>query len=159
MKLYLVQHGEAKPKEEDPDRPLTDAGRGDVEAVAAFLATQPELRLARILHSGKTRARQTAELLGARLSVREGVQEADGLDPLADPATWGARLADLEEDLMLVGHLPHLSRLASLLLCGDAGREIVRFRQGGVVSLGRDEALVWSLRWIVVPELVRTLVR
>lgn len=155
MRLYLVQHGESKSKEEDPDRPLTDAGRADVAAVAAFLAAQPEIRLGRILHSGKTRARQTAEILGERLSVREGVEAADGLDPLADAGVWAARLGGLEEDLMLVGHLPHLSRLASLLLCGDADRELVRFRQGGVVSLGRDEALAWSVRWMVVPELVR----
>jgi len=29
--LYLVQHGEAKPKSEDPDRPLTDTGRETVQ--------------------------------------------------------------------------------------------------------------------------------
>ena len=30
MRLYLVQHGEAKPEEEDPERPLTDRGASDV---------------------------------------------------------------------------------------------------------------------------------
>ena len=27
MQLYLVQHGEVKPKEADPDRPLTECRR------------------------------------------------------------------------------------------------------------------------------------
>jgi len=35
MKLYLVQHGEANSKAEDPQRPLAERGRGDVARVAA----------------------------------------------------------------------------------------------------------------------------
>jgi phosphohistidine phosphatase SixA len=48
---------------------------------------------------------------------------------------------------MLVGHLSHLSHLASRLLGLDLSRTVVRFRTGGVVRLGRDETAQWGVRW------------
>ncbi|HDD66024.1 MAG TPA: phosphohistidine phosphatase SixA, partial [Nitrososphaeria archaeon] len=63
MKVYLVQHGEAKREEEDPARPLTEEGKREVEDVARFLA-ELGVRVDRILHSGKLRAAQTANILG-----------------------------------------------------------------------------------------------
>ncbi|MES9849230.1 MAG: histidine phosphatase family protein, partial [Candidatus Thiodiazotropha sp.] len=59
MKLYLVQHGEACKKEVDPDRPLTDRGREDIDRLATFLK-QAGIRPDRVVHSGKLRAMQTA---------------------------------------------------------------------------------------------------
>ena len=78
MFLYLVQHGEALTKEADPDRPLSEAGRANVEHLAGFLAGR-SLRVARVLHSGKTRARQTAEILAAALAPDAPVEAGDGL--------------------------------------------------------------------------------
>jgi phosphohistidine phosphatase len=54
---------------------------------------------------------------------------------------------------VLVGHLPHLSRLASLLLVDDPGREIVAFRMGGIVCCGHGEGR-WRLKWMLTPELI-----
>ena len=59
MRLYLVQHGEAKSKTEDPQRPLTERGREDVARVAAFAASAG-LQVGQIRHSGKRRAEETA---------------------------------------------------------------------------------------------------
>lgn len=56
---------------------------------------------------------------------------------------------------MLVGHLPHLSKLAGLLLAGDPERKVVGFRQGGVACMERDEAGGWSVAWVVTPGLLR----
>jgi len=52
-----------------------------------------------------------------------------------------------------VGHLPHLSRLTSLLLVGDPTREIVSFRMGAIVCLTREEE-GWRLKWILTPDFV-----
>ena len=60
--LYLVQHGEATKETEDPARPLTEHGRQEVVKVARALA-RVRLGVSVIAHSGKLRARQTAELL------------------------------------------------------------------------------------------------
>jgi phosphohistidine phosphatase len=65
MKLYLVQHGKAKTKEESPDRPLTDEGKAASEKTACFAAEQARVSVNAVLHSGKTRTRDTAEIMAA----------------------------------------------------------------------------------------------
>ena len=150
MTVYLVQHAEAKPREEDPQRPLSDQGRSDIQKVATFLGDRG-IPVSRIIHSGKLRARQTAETLAERLKATGGASETDGLAPLDDPAVWAGRLSELDENLMLVGHLPHMGKLAALLVTGDADQALVTFKPGGVVCLARDDEGRWSLRWMVVP--------
>lgn len=153
MHLYLVQHADARPKEEDPERPLSDKGQADIRKVAAFLSEHSAVRVGLILHSGKLRAQQTAETLAEHLHPGS-VTATDGLSPLDDPAIWAGRLAETDEDLMLVGHLPHMSKLAARLLIQNDERTVVQFQMGGVVCLRRDEVGAWSLRWMMVPELV-----
>ncbi|UCH11099.1 MAG: phosphohistidine phosphatase SixA [Fidelibacterota bacterium] len=154
MYLYLVQHAEAQPKEEAPERPLSDKGRAEVSRVAEFIRDQTQVRVTRIIHSGKLRARQTAEILEDYLQTSGGITESDGLAPLDDPTMWVQRLKDTDADIVLVGHLPHLSQLAALLLTGDAEQPVVAFQMGGIVCLGRNEEGAWSLRWMLVPALL-----
>jgi phosphohistidine phosphatase len=140
--LYLVQHGEAMTEADDPDRPLTNQGVADVTQVAGYAVERLSVRVARLVHSGKTRARQTAEIWDGFLHV--GVAQADGLAPNDDPATWLERVAAGTSDVMLVGHLPHLARVTSSLLVGAQDRSVVRFRPGGLMGLERTET-GWEL--------------
>jgi phosphohistidine phosphatase len=151
MHLYLVQHAEAKSEEEDPERSLSDKGRNDIRKVASFLSGLKNLST--IFHSGKTRARQTAEVLSAYLRPANGISEAGGLKPMDDLSVWIKRLEGIEEDTMLVGHLPHLSKLASALLCQDENRKVIAFQMGGVVCLSRDESGNYLLAWMVTPQM------
>lgn len=153
MQVYLVQHGEAKPEAEDPARPLTDRGREEVRRVAERTAALG-IQVAEIRHSEKLRARQTAEIFAAALCPSRGMREMEGLAPADDPGKARAAIESAREPLMLVGHLPHLSRLASLLLVGDFGREIIRFRNGAIVCLVQVEGR-WLLQWTITPELAR----
>ena len=151
MRLYLVQHGEAKPEAEDPERALTLRGEEESRKVSSA-AKELGIHPSRIYHSGKTRAHETASILAAQLSPVKGVIEAAGLAPQDDPEIWHERLKTLDESTVLVGHLPHLRRLASLLLCGDSERAVLHVRAGGVVCLRRLEDS-WSLEWAISPEL------
>lgn len=153
MLLYLVQHGEARSREEDPDRPLTDDGRADVEAVMLLMMRVGAIMASRVLHSGKRRAAETAGIIATKIDADSA--ETDGLSPDDDPGVWAERVRSSDRDTVLVGHLPHLSRLASLLLAGDPDVEVVEFANGGVVCLHRTEDGSWSLRWSVIPRLVR----
>jgi phosphohistidine phosphatase len=151
VQVYLVQHGEAKPETEDPARPLSDRGREEVQRVARHAAALG-LQVAEIRHSGKLRARQTAEILAGTLAPSHGIREMDGLAPADAPGKAGAEIDSARGPLMLVGHLPHLRRLASLLLVGDPEREIIRFRNGAIVCLVKSEG-GWLLQWVLSPEL------
>ncbi len=153
MKLYLVQHGEALPKELDSERPLSDQGRQDAERLARFLAGRG-VRVSRVWHSGKTRARQTAELLvptvapGVKAEARAGLAPNDSTAAFADP------LASWREDAMVVGHLPFMARLVTRLVTKSDGGRIVVYLPGSLVCLERDEDGAWAIAWMLRPELM-----
>jgi phosphohistidine phosphatase len=153
MFLYLVQHAEARKKEEDPTRDLSEKGLQDIKKVAEY-GRKLNLTVNQILHSGKTRALRTAESLAESLKPSKGITETDGLAPLDDPEVWAGRISGMAEDLALVGHLPHLARLAALLLCGDREKSVINFKMGGMVCLRRLEAGQWAVEWMVIPEVV-----
>ena len=152
MKLYIVQHGEAKSKAEDPQRPLTQRGKEDVARVAAF-AAGAGLQVGQIRQSGKLRAEETSSILAEHLSPGEGVVAIPGLAPKDDVHPIAEALQGETQTLMLVGHLPFLDRLASLLVTGDAERSIVRFQMGGIVCLVRGDE-EWVVGWMVTPDLI-----
>jgi len=154
MNLYLVQHGEAKRKEEDPDRALTDTGKDASEKVACFAAEQAQVSVDAVFYSGKTRAQETAEIMAAYLCPVKGVSEKKDLSPNDDPKVWAARLKENLEDIMLVGHLPHLSKLASILLTGNEEEAVIDFQNSGIVCLKRDDTGQWRLSWIVPPDIL-----
>ena len=154
MYLYFTQHGEAKREEEDPERGLTEKGRADVQKAALF-AQNLKLSVSVIFHSDKTRAIQTARIVADHLKPVKGIYPSGNLAPLDAPEIWAERIAAMNEDVMLVGHLPHLAGLAGLLLCGDKGKMPVDFKMGGIVCLKRFDDGRWALEWMVVPEMIR----
>jgi len=154
MNVYLVRHGQAKSEQEDPERPLSEKGWSEIKKVAAFVAKKGNISVKDIFHSGKTRALQTAEILTEQLNPSNGISETDGLKPMDDASIWAARIADITEDIMLVGHLPHLDRLAAILLCWDVIKKVVTFRTGSILCIGREESEAWSIRWMVIPDML-----
>jgi phosphohistidine phosphatase len=152
MNLYLVQHGEAKSKAEDPARPLADRGAEVVRRMAEWSATR-QLAVDQIRHSGKRRAEETAELFAQRLKPAGGVVAVSGMGPTDDVRPIATAVDREEQDIMLVGHLPFLGRLASQLVIGNADRNLIRFQNAGIVCLSHDEG-DWLIRWTMVPELL-----
>jgi len=152
MKLYLVQHGEAKDEEDDPERPLTDRGIDDVTRVARLAVERLGVSPVRVVHSGKTRARQTAEIWGGLLGA--DIVQAEGLAPKDDVAMWLRRINGETDDLMIVGHLPHLARLTASLVTGSAGKPVVTFRPGGLVAL-EQAGTGWDVFVVISPEVLR----
>jgi phosphohistidine phosphatase len=147
MRLYLVRHGEAEPAGE---RPLTAAGRQNVERVARA-ALRGQVRPKHIFHSGKLRAQQTAEILAQHLGQPD-CRQVPGLNPNDDPDEANRLANSRSGDLMFVGHLPHLERFASLLLIEDDS-PLVLFPPGGMACLERNPATRrWLLRWLITPE-------
>ncbi len=150
--LYLVQHGGAADESIDPKRSLSASGRATVERMAAW-AAGAGLKVDEIRHSGKLRAQETAILFADRLRPSTGIHEQPGLAPNDDVRSVAEALRGWPSSVMLVGHLPLLSRLAGLLVVGDPQRQLVRFRCGGVVGLVR-EGEKWMIACAMPPDLV-----
>jgi len=152
MKLYLAQHGEALPAEADPERPLSERGRIEVRRVAEVLAgagTRPGA----VVHSGKLRARQSAEILVGVLAPALAATEIAGINPNDAVADFMPVLAGWDTDTLVVGHQPFMGRLAALLLGGDANALLLAFRPGSVACLERESGPGWVLNWMLRPEL------
>ena len=138
MDIYLIQHAESVPEKVRPTRPLSGEGRTAMEKVGA-LAARLKIKPDMIFHSSKLRARQTAEILGRHLGLLDKLREREGLapsDPVAPVAEWlkeeagkGAR------GLAIVGHLPFLDRLASILIVGNESFGVASFQNGAIVKL------------------------
>ena len=147
MNFYLVRHGEAVSDTLDPRRPLSRIGQEQVERVARAVAAR-RARVLAIFHSGILRAEQTADIMARQLAPELGVRRITGLAPHDDPAIAKAELETSPASVMLVGHLPHLGRLAGLLINGDAERDAVEFAPATVVCVSYQSSL-WRLVWVL----------
>ena len=121
-----------------PHRPRRD----DVTWVAHWAIDRFAVRPTRVVHSGKTWSRQTAEIWARLVDVDPAA--GVGLAPNDDPTTWARRPAAETADVMVVRHLPHLAKLASVLLTGEPDRQLIGFHQGRLVVLEHTDA-----GWIV----------
>lgn len=146
MKLYLMRHGDAT---KDEPHVLSKRGKKESRRVVRLLC-DAGIKPSVILCSSAIRARETAEIVSRELGVP--VEEANGLNPEDDAHLWLDRIREKSEDIMLVGHLPHLSRLVSLLLIGE-DRDLLDFRKSSVACL-ESSGEVWVIRFFVTPETV-----
>lgn len=133
MQVILVHHGDAVGPEVDVRRPLSPRGREAVERLAALAAARG-VRPAVVWHSGKLRARQTAESFWRACNALATFSATRDLQP-GDPPGWlRDRLFGEPHDILIAGHFPHLPRLLALMLTGRDDSTAV-FPQHGVVAL------------------------
>ena len=160
MKVYLVQHGQAFSKETDPNRHVSPQGFEILRKIGEFVKSKLNLQLHIIYHSGKMRALQTAEIFANYLSPTHGFQPAEGLDPLDDPGIWVEKLGRSEENIMIVGHLPHLQILYERLVLVNLDQEEldntpqVEFHNGGILALEKYGEKKWVVDFEILPNSV-----
>ena len=146
MRLFLVHHGDAVGPDVDPQRPLSAQGRQEVERLAADAAargTKPSV----IWHSGKLRAKQTAEAFWRACNPFAEFSAARDLQPDDAPQWIRDRLRGETRDILIAGHYPHLPHLLTLLLGSRQGSPVA-FPQHGVVALvSEDDGETWSVTW------------
>ena len=148
MPIYFVQHGLAVPESVDPNRPLSEDGRQEVEAVAAHLR-KAGVAVKKVCHSGRTRATETAQILSEQIGDGT-VHEVPGMSPDDDVEEFAKGLE--EDHVMYVGHLPHLGKLVSYLIAGDEHAGVVKFVNGGVVCVEKDST-GYHIEWYLKPSL------
>ena len=77
-----------------------------------------------------------------------------GLDPMDPVEPVAEQIAELAGDLMIVGHLPFLARLAALLVTGRDSSDVAAFPACGLLCLEGGGQDPWQIRWMIVPEIL-----
>ena len=146
MVLYLVHHGDAVGPNVDARRPLSERGRQNVARLAAETAGRGA-RPAVVWHSGKLRARQTAEEFWRACNALASLSATRDLQP-DDPPAWVLdRVRGEAHDILVAGHFPHLPRLLELI-AQTSGLTLAAFPQHGVVAVEtRDGGATWKELW------------
>ena len=136
--ILLVHHGDAVGPDVDPMRPLSSAGRAATDRLAT-LAAQRGVKPEVIWHSGKLRARQTAEAFWKACNPFASMSAERGLLP-DDPPHWiRDRLTGEARSVLIAGHMPYLPRLLALLIDGAELREpATPFPLHGCVALAAE---------------------
>jgi len=142
--IYLVHHADAVGPDVDPQRPLSAAGRAHAEALARAVGGRGVKPVA-IWHSGKLRARQTAEPFWRECNPMAEFMAIRGLQPDDPPAWTKDMLTGEQREIMIVGHMPHLSRLLTLLVTGT-DTSVLHYPLHGVVAL-EPAGENWIERW------------
>ncbi len=163
MKLYLLRHADASLDAScDDERKLTVKGEQTLQSLCRFLKSTDVKDVKHIYHSGLMRAMQTAKGLKKGIGASAEVKLTPGLLPDDNPCQLASRVADWEDDAVLVGHNPQFTFLAAYLLTGDPDVDCIDFKRCGMVCLERVDSAthgsrpagVWLLRWYVTPRLI-----
>ena len=102
-----------------------------------------------VVDDSKLARKKIIELLNKIDSIE--TIEAENLEPLADPKIWAEKLRDIKENVIIVGHLPHLSKLLTELT--GSKEKVVKFRYSGVVCLERENGN-YKILWFVRPDII-----
>jgi phosphohistidine phosphatase len=148
MKIYLIQHGLALPREKNPDRPLSTQGEAQVQRTAEYLKSR-SIMADMIWHSKKIRSVQTADIIAEAIGCKK-IKARDDMNPKDPVKKFSEEISASKMDIIIVGHLPFLQKLAGRLLTGLEKSDIIVFKNSGVLALDYDEE--WKIDWLVTPE-------
>jgi phosphohistidine phosphatase len=158
MRLYLIRHADAVPLGDngitnDEDRPLTEQGHAQCQALAAALQKH-DVKLDQIVSSPLLRARQTAEGVQKHWQTPlKGIEQCHDLAPNGKPRKLSRFLRNLQvESVALVGHMPDISDYLTWLV-GSKKVKIPLDKAGAAYlecgdDLGKGDGV---LVWLVTP--------
>ena len=139
MRLYIVQHGDALPKDINRDRPLSDRGRADIQRLTEWLSSR-NFHAQQILHSGKARAKETAEMLRPLLESRDEIHASDGLAPNDSPETFLEQVRQSKKDTLVASHMPFVARTVSQATTGAPDQQLVALFVRALDGIAGDRA-------------------
>jgi phosphohistidine phosphatase len=158
LHLYLIRHADAVPHGDtsfaDDDRPLSELGRRQAEALGKALA-EHGVNFDVILCSPLPRAQETVEGLLAGLSEpTPPVEYTAELAPGAKPRKLDREIVKHEgTSIALVGHQPDLGEYAARLI--GSKKASVAVAKAGVACVACEEPPdkgCGSLVWLITPE-------
>ncbi len=154
MEIYLMQHGPALPKEQDPEEGLSPEGEARIRASGQALKKMG-VSFDAVLSSPKKRSRQTAAIVAETVGFKqEKIIETEKVKAMTPPEETVEVLAGLSgaERVLIAGHLPSVAELASFLLT-EGSKAAVQFEMGGCCRIDVEKLPTHSgrLRWYLLP--------
>jgi phosphohistidine phosphatase len=155
MEIYLMQHGPALPKDQDPEEGLGPEGKDRIRASGQALKKMG-ITFDAVLSSPKKRSRQTAAIIAEEVGFPlEKIIETKKVKAMAPPEETVQTLTELSgaERVLIAGHLPSVAETASFLLT-EGSKAAVQFEMGGCCLIDVDELPTHSgrLRWYLTPD-------
>ncbi|MFI5357489.1 MAG: phosphohistidine phosphatase SixA [Opitutales bacterium] len=153
MQVFLIRHAHAVDAAEDVQRPLSRRGRKQVRKLARFLKDAAEFQPDEIWTSPLARAQETAGRLQHRLGLTAPLRSVGDLATAGGVTVLATRLRKSSRTVALVGHEPHLSALASLLVSGAIDPSRFELKKGAILALERTGNR-WIVNWLIHPDLL-----
>lgn len=147
MKIYIVQHGKSI-EDENGNKILSDEGILETNKAAHLAKEHYQIAPKRIYTSKKERSIQTADIFCDVLKPKQCIKQ-DGLAPMDKPADMKCIIESLNEDIMIIGHLPNLSKLISVLLKTDIDMDILSITNSCIVCLEKEDKDYWLIDWVM----------
>ncbi len=162
MMLYILRHAtaeEAASSGDDGARKLSERSKEKMRGAAAGLRAMG-LKFDAILTSPLARAAETAEIVSAAYENTPPPQVLPALATGVAPADAVAALRAFAKngEVMIVGHEPQLSAIASILLAGAADGVHLRLKTGGCIAIDlppRFDRGGGELRWMLTHRQLR----
>jgi phosphohistidine phosphatase len=154
MRLYLINHAHAVPREEAENmskRPLSDKGRTDTVNLAKFLKANNET-VDRVLHVDTSWTLENAELLSKELGGIKCEATAYALQADDDIAPFIAEVTSCSDNVALAGPSNVCYKAVGQLLAGRQEPYLTAFANGVCVCLERADDGTWIMQWMNRPE-------
>ena len=154
MEIYLMQHGPALPKDQDPEEGLNPEGKERIHASGQALKKMGVVFDA-ILSSPKKRSKQTAAIVAEAVGFPvEKIVETKKVKAMAPPEETIQALSEFSGAgrVLVAGHLPSVAEVASFLLT-EGSKATVQFEMGGCCLIDVDKLPTHSgrLLWYLTP--------
>ena len=154
MEIYLMQHGSALPKEQDPEEGLSPDGTASIHASGKALKKMG-ISFDAILASPKKRSKQTALIIAEEVGFPlDRIIQTEKVKALTPPEETLATLTEYsgKQRILIAGHLPSVAEVASLLLT-KGPKVTVAFERGGCCRIDVEDLAthVGHLKWYLTP--------
>jgi len=158
MEIYLMQHGSALPKEQDPEEGLSPDGKESIHASGKALKKMG-ITFDVMLSSPKKRSRQTAAIVAEEVGFPpEKIMETEKVKAMTSPEETITILAEYvgNHRILIAGHLPSVAEVASFLLT-EGSKATIEFERGGCCRIDVEDLPTHSghLKWYLTPEQLR----
>jgi len=155
MEIYLMQHGSALPKEQDPEEGLSPDGKASIHASGKALKKMG-ITFDVMLSSPKKRSKQTASIIAEEVGFPpEKIIQTEKVKAMTHPEETITIVAEYSgnQRILIAGHLPSVAEVASSLLT-EGSKATIEFERGGCCRIDVEDLPTHSghLKWYLTPK-------